>query len=192
MRAITRSKPPPHAPWNRDDCGCDDTFSLTKRTAASRSVESRRLRLEWDDVSIEEQWPPHAPWNRDDCGGDVGVDATPSSGRLTLRGIATTAAGEFWAGGTIFCPPHAPWNRDDCGITKNQKPRGYRDRLTLRGIATTAARLSLVGMTIGITASRSVESRRLRLIWRGDVSRRVRRLTLRGIATTAAPDWRTR
>ena len=112
-----RGNAPPHATWNRGDCGrCWHTIRpcairpasrhlesrrlrLSKRdaedechSAASRHLESRRLRRRWKRALGRCNEPPHATWNRGDCGPMIRLEALPSIIRLTPLGIAATAA----------------------------------------------------------------------------------------------------
>ena len=80
---------PPHAFWNRSD----------------RSDENSKSR--------EEGFPPHAFWNRSDrsCVAVLFKDGTRC--RLTLSGIAATAADAREQRRESLGPPHAFWNRSD-------------------------------------------------------------------------------
>ena len=67
-------------------------------------------------VSDATTWPPpHADWNRGDCGPLRDRRLARQNCRLTLIGIAATAAAPAARTPRSLNPPHADWNRGDCG-----------------------------------------------------------------------------
>ncbi len=114
---------PPHADWNRGDCG---------------SV--------CPPEDLGAVGPPHADWNRGDCGIPFFFVPKPVISRLTLIGIAATAAKPKGCRKSLPAPPHADWNRGDCGANCFNCSVVAWNRLTLIGIAATAA-VSVAGGT---------------------------------------------
>ena len=163
-----------------------DALQATADVAATRSLESRRLRHGWSVLQGVEVDPPQDLWNREDCGRIGLARLSVSASRHKIFGIAKTAAESTVEPypltttatrslesrrlrpvarileETLPLPPQDLWNREDCGHLRAdwRKPMWHRHKIF--GIAKTAARAHRHPQLHAGSATRSLESRRLR------------------------------
>ena len=176
---------PPQSLWNRGDCFRKLKVVGLNERSASVSLESRRL------------LPPGITHRQFARSASVSLESrrllpervigcSQETTRLSLFGIAATASGWGFLASIITRPPQSLWNRGDCFIDGRAIVGAAFPPQSLwnRGDCFADAAVTFSG---GLSASVSLESRRLLLMTSLGRVTSVARLSLFGIAATASP-----